>query len=42
MQVGEIKLKEARKQQNIFKSNLNKIPRGRFRSEETKHKIKRY
>ena len=29
-----MKLKEAKEQQNIFKSNLNKISKGRFKLEE--------
>ena len=29
-----MKLEEAKKQQNIFKSNLNEISRGRFESGE--------
>ena len=33
---GEIKLKEKKNLQNLFKSNLNEIPRGRHRSEEQK------
>ena len=31
-----MKLEEAKKQQNAFKSNLNKISRGRFKSGEQK------
>ena len=31
---NEMKLKEAKEQQNIFKSNLNKISKGRFKLEE--------
>ena len=34
IQSGEIKLEGAKKLQNIFKSNLNKISRGRNKSEE--------
>ena len=41
-QSGEIKLEEAKKQQNIFKSNLNEISRERFKSEEKKNGIKKY
>ena len=33
---GEIKLKEKKNLQNLFKLNLNEIPRGRHRSEEQK------
>ena len=33
---GEIKLEEAKKLQNVFKSNLNEISRGRYKSEERK------
>ena len=36
MQSGEMKLEEAKKLQNVFKSNLNEIPRGRNKSEEQK------
>ena len=35
-QSGEIKLEEAKKQQNVFKSNLNETLRGRFKSEDQK------
>ena len=31
---NEMKLKEAKEQQNILKSNLNKISKGRFKLEE--------
>ena len=31
---NEMNLKEAKEQQNIFKSNLNKISKGRFKLEE--------
>ena len=31
---GEIKLEEAKKLQNVFKSNLNEILKGRYKSEE--------
>ena len=34
MQFDEIKLKEAKKMQNVLKSNLNEISRGRNKSEE--------
>ena len=36
IQSGEIKLEESKKLQKIFKSNLNKILRGRFKSNEQK------
>ena len=36
IQSGEIKLEESKKLQHIFKSNLNKILRGRFKSNEQK------
>ena len=35
-----MKLEEAKKLQNIFKSNLNKISRGRFKSKEQKSALK--
>ena len=36
---GEMRLEEAKEQQNIFKSNLNEISRGRFKSEEQKSSL---
>ena len=33
-QPGEMKLEEVKKIQNVFKSNLNEISKGRFKSEE--------
>ena len=36
---GEMKLEEAKKLQNMFKSNLNKISRGRYKSEEQKRAL---
>ena len=36
MRSGEMKLEKAKEQQNIFKSDLNKITRGRFKSKEQK------
>ena len=36
MQSGEMKLKDAKELQNIFKSNLNEISKGRFKSKEQK------
>ena len=33
---GEMKLEEAKKLQNIFKSNLNEISKGNFKSKERK------
>ena len=36
IQSGEIKLEEAKKQQNMFKSNLSEISSRRFNSEEQK------
>ena len=39
-QSGEIKLEEAKKQQNVFKSNLNETLRGRFKSEDQKMVLK--
>ena len=40
IQSGEMKLEEPKKQQNIFKSNLNEISRGRFKSGEQKMVLK--
>ena len=40
IQSGEMKLEEPKKQQNIFKSNLNEISRGRFKSGEQKMILK--
>ena len=40
MQCGEIKPEEVKKQQNIFQSNLNKISRWKFKSEEEKITLK--
>ena len=36
MQSGKMKLEESKKLQVIFKSNLNRILKGRFKSEEQK------
>ena len=36
MQSGEIKLEDAKELQNIFKSNLKKISKWRFKSKEGK------
>ena len=36
MQSGEMKLEDAKKLQNIFKSNLKKISKWRFKSKEGK------
>ena len=36
IQSGEMKLEDAKELQNIFKRNLNKISRGRFKSKEQK------
>ena len=33
---GDMKLEEAKKMQNVFKSNLNEISKGRYKSEEQK------
>ena len=33
---GDLKLEEAKKLQNVFKSNLNEISKGRYKSEEQK------
>ena len=33
---GEMKLEERKEQENLFKSNLNQISRGRFKSKEQK------
>ena len=35
-----MKLEEAKKLQNVFKPNINKISRGRFKSQEQKSVIK--
>ena len=40
IQSGEMKLEEPKKQQNIFKSNLNEISRERFKSGEQKMVLK--
>ena len=40
IQSGEIKLEETKKHQNIFKSNISKISRGSFKSEEQKMALK--
>ena len=34
MQSGEMKLEDAKELQNIFKSNLNEILKGKFKSKE--------
>ena len=39
---GEMKLGEAKEQQNIFKSNLNKTLEGRFKSKEQKGALKTF
>ena len=36
IQSGEMKLEDAKEPQNIFKSNLNEISKGRFKSKEQK------
>ena len=36
IQYGELKLEEANKLQNVFKSNLNEISKGRFKSDKQK------
>ena len=40
MKSGEMRLEEAKKLQNVFKSNLNKILRGRYKSGEEKSVLK--
>ena len=40
MQSAEVKLEEAKKLQNVFKSNLNEISRGRNKPEEQKSALK--
>ena len=42
IQSGEIKLEEAKKQQKIFKLNLNETSRRRFTSEEQKITLEIY
>ena len=37
-----MKLEEAKKLQNVFKSNLNKISKGRYKSKEQKRAFKNY
>ena len=37
-----MKLEEAKKLQNVFKSNLNKISKGRYKSKEQKNTFKNY
>ena len=37
---GEMKLEDAKELQNIFKSNLNQMSNGRFKSEEQKGELK--
>ena len=41
IQFGEMKLEDAKELQNIFKSNLSKILKGRFKSRASKH-IRKY
>ena len=42
MQSGEIKLEEAKKQQNKFKSNLNEISRRIFKTKEQEITLNKY
>ena len=42
MQSDEMKLEEAEKQQNVLKSTLNGVSRGRFKSGEQKMALKEY
>ena len=42
IQSVEIKLEEAKKQQNIFKPNLNEISRERFKIRRAKNDINKY
>ena len=37
---GEMKLEETKKLQNVFKSNLNEISKGRYKSEEQHSALK--
>ena len=37
---GKMKLEEAKKLQNVFKSNLNEISKGRFKPEEQQSALK--
>ena len=39
IQSGEMKVEDAKELQNIFKSNLNKISKGRFKSKEQKRAL---
>ena len=39
MKPAEMELKEAKKLHNVFKSNLNEISRGRYKSEEQKRAL---
>ena len=36
IQSSEMKLEEAKELENVLKSNLNEIPRGRYKSEKQK------
>ena len=42
IQSGEMKLEEAKKLQNVFKSNLNEKSRRKLKSEEQKNGIRKY
>ena len=42
MRSGEMKLEEAKKLQNVFKSNLNKISKGRYKKKKKKSALKHY
>ena len=37
---GEMKLEEAKKLQNMFKTNMNEISKGRYKSEEQESALK--
>ena len=42
IQSGEMKLEEAKKMQNVFKSNLKEMLRGRYKTEEQKMTSENY
>ena len=42
IQSGEMKLEEAKKMQNVFKSNLKEMSRGRYKTEEQKMTSENY
>ena len=42
IQSGEMKLKEVKTLNNVFKSNLNEISKGRNKTEEQKNGIRKY